>query len=56
MGDAMGVDSGLTGGDGNWVDDFKGADFSAIVLASPDIITNSIEFGITGTGFRNNPS
>jgi hypothetical protein len=49
----LGVDSGLSSGDGNWVDDFEGVNFSAsLVSASTGIFTNSIQFGITGMGVR----
>lgn len=49
----MAVDSGLNSGDGNWVDNYEGADFAAsLVSASSGILTNSIQFGVTGAGFR----
>lgn len=49
----LGVDSGTGGGDGNWVDNFEGVDFSAMLVStSSGIITNSIRFAITGLGIR----
>ncbi len=52
----LGVDSGYNGGDGNFVNAFEGANFSATLLsAASGIATNSIKFGITGVGFRFSP-
>ncbi|HEY3762578.1 MAG TPA: YHYH protein [Verrucomicrobiae bacterium] len=49
----MGVDSGLGGGDGNWVDDFEGVNFSAsLVSASSGVTVSSIQFGIIAMGIR----
>lgn len=49
----LGIDSGLGNGDRNWIDSFEGVNFSAsLVSASSGIITNSIQFGITGLGIR----
>jgi len=49
----LGVDSGLGGGDGNWIDSFEGANFSAsLVSASSSVVTNSIQFGVTAMGIR----
>ncbi|HEU5396049.1 MAG TPA: hypothetical protein VFV81_02705 [Verrucomicrobiae bacterium] len=51
----LGVDSGAGGGDGNWVDSFEGANFSAtLVSASSGIDTNTIQFGIADIGIRPN--
>ncbi|MFM2295881.1 MAG: hypothetical protein RLZZ350_2294 [Verrucomicrobiota bacterium] len=52
----LAVDSGLGGGDGNFVRPFEGANFSAtLVSASSGLATNSLKFGIAGIGFRFNP-
>lgn len=49
----IGIDSGLGGGDGNWVDPDEGLNFAAsLASVSPGIQTNSIQFGITGIGLR----
>jgi hypothetical protein len=49
----MAVDSGLFGGDGNWVERHEGFDFTAsLVSASPRIDPGSIRFGIIGVGIR----
>jgi len=49
----LGVESGQGGGDGNWVDNWEGADFTATLLSvSNGIVTNSVRFGITGIGIR----
>jgi len=49
----VGVESGTGGGDGNWMNNTEGADFSAILIsASSGILTNSISFGIVGIGVR----
>ena len=51
----LGIDSGLGGGDGNWIDPFEGVNFSAsLVSASSGIATNSIRFGISWIGIRPN--
>lgn len=51
----LGINSGLNSGDGNWVDYYEGVDFSAtLVSATSAVDTNSIQFGITAAGFRNN--
>ena len=49
----LGVDSGLGGGDGNWIDDFEGVNFSAsLVSASSGVTNSSIQFGIIAMGLR----
>ncbi len=49
----LGIDSGLGGGDGNWVDGFEGVNFSAsLVSASGGVDPSSIQFGVAGLGIR----
>lgn len=49
----LGIDSGLGGGDGNWIDSFEGANFSAsLVSASSGVTNSSIQFGIIAMGIR----
>lgn len=51
----LGIESGDGSGDGNWVDFYEAVNFSAsLVSASPGILTNSIQFGITGLAIRLN--
>ena len=49
----LGIDSGLGGGDGNWVDPFEGVNVSAsLVSAASGIISNSVQFGVLDIGLR----
>lgn len=51
----LGIQSGLGGGDGNWVDSFESAHFAAsLASASSGIATNTIQFGIAEMGVRPN--
>ena len=53
----LGVNSGIDGGDGNFVAPFEGANFSAtLVSASSGVVTNTVKFGIAGIGFRFSPA
>jgi len=48
-----GIDSSLGNGDGNWIDYWEGLNFSAtLVSAASGILTNTVQFGITGIGMR----
>jgi hypothetical protein len=52
----LGVDSGIAGGDGNFVEPYEGANFSTtLVSVSTGIVTNTVKFGISGIGFRFSP-
>ncbi|HEY1662692.1 MAG TPA: YHYH protein [Verrucomicrobiae bacterium] len=49
----MGINSGINGGDGNWVDFYEGVNFSAsLVSASSGVTASSIQFGVTAMGIR----
>lgn len=49
----LGVNSGASSGDGNWMDYYEGANFAAsLVSVSPGIDTNSIQFAIAQIGLR----
>ena len=52
----LSVNSGFNNGDGNFVESYEGALFSAsLVSATDNVATNTVKFGIAGIGFRFSP-